>query len=93
MKNIHAISLVISGKVQRVGFRWWIKRQADRRGITGWVRNNEDGSVEAYLQGNKEKVEELTNQCRLGPPSSQVESVEIEFKKGTEDYRDFRIIT
>jgi len=68
--------LVITGRVQGVGFRHWMHARAQRMGVSGWVRNLADGSVEALLDGPADAVEELLRACRRGPPGAEVRSIE-----------------
>lgn len=68
--------LVIRGRVQGVGYRHWVMSQAQALGLSGWVRNRCDGSVEALLYGEVDVVEELLRHCRLGPPSALVLEIE-----------------
>jgi acylphosphatase len=67
--------LQITGRVQGVGFRYAMQDEAARRGITGWVRNRRDGSVEALLQGEADAVDALTAWARQGPPGARVMEV------------------
>jgi acylphosphatase len=67
--------LEITGRVQGVGFRYSMQREAARRGVRGWVRNRRDGSVEALLQGEDAAVEALTAWARQGPPGARVSEV------------------
>ena len=69
--------LRIRGLVQGVGFRYSMHREAQRLGLTGWVRNRRDGTVEAVVAGPEAAVEALVAWSRLGPPSARVDSVEI----------------
>jgi acylphosphatase len=71
-----AIRLIIRGRVQGVGYRWWAVGQARRRGLDGWVRNRRDGSVELLAIGAEAGLEALTAACRHGPPAAFVEAVE-----------------
>ncbi len=64
--------LRIEGIVQGVGYRHWITHTATRLGVTGWVRNRADGSVEALVEGDAASVEELLRACRRGSPSASV---------------------
>ena len=64
--------------MQGVFFRAWTKKQADRLGLTGWVRNCVDGSVEAFLEGDEPGVRKLVDQLHHGPPSAQVTQVVVE---------------
>lgn len=71
--------LLISGKVQGVGFRAATRRMAERLGTEGWVRNLDDGRVEAVLEGDREAVEQLISWCRRGAPPALVEDVTVEY--------------
>lgn len=64
--------LRIAGVVQGVGYRAWMARQAVRLGVSGWVRNRGDGTVEALVHGDVAAVEELLRSCRLGPVGASV---------------------
>ena len=68
--------LVLRGLVQGVGFRAWMVRQARRLDVDGWVRNRNDGSVEALIAGDTAAVEELLRLCRRGPRLAEVLSIE-----------------
>jgi acylphosphatase len=65
----------VSGRVQGVGFRDALQREASRLGVTGWVRNRADGSVEAVLQGSPEAVEKIIVWARRGPAAARVAAV------------------
>jgi acylphosphatase len=67
---------VVSGRVQGVGFRWFVQELAAREGAAGWVTNRPDGRVEAWVQGDGEAVERIERQIRRGPPSSRVQDVQ-----------------
>ena len=79
--------LAISGRVQGVGYRFYMQRKARELGLTGWVRNRHDGSVEAMIQGGPEAVEAMTAWARRGPPSAAVADVRI--TDGSGDYAGF----
>jgi acylphosphatase len=68
--------VVVHGRVQGVFFRDSTQREAERRGVTGWVRNRDDGAVEAVFEGDPEAVERLVRFCEEGPRSADVERVE-----------------
>jgi acylphosphatase len=68
--------LRITGRVQGVGYRDGLRAEALRRGVTGWVRNRSDGSVEALVQGAPEAVEAVLAWARKGPPAARVAAVE-----------------
>lgn len=68
---------LISGRVQGVWFRAEAKRQADLLGVTGWVRNTPDGSVEVLAQADREVLQEFERWCQHGPPVAEVEKVQV----------------
>ena len=70
--------IVISGKVQGVGFRYWLYEAAMQRNIDGWVKNKISGEVEALLIGNDTDVNYLIQLCEKGPPSSEVTKVKVQ---------------
>lgn len=70
------VRVVVTGHVQGVFFRDSCRREAERRGIAGWVRNNDDGSVEAVFEGDDSAVDELVAWCEHGPGDADVASVD-----------------
>lgn len=68
---------IVHGRVQGVFFRDSTRREAESRGIAGWVRNRADGTVEAVLEGDPEAVEAVLGFCREGPRGAAVERVEV----------------
>jgi acylphosphatase len=68
----------VTGRVQGVFFRAWTQQQARELGVSGWVRNCDDGSVETWLEGDEAAVKTLIQRLWQGPPSAQVEKVEVE---------------
>ena len=74
--------LEIFGTVQGVGFRYHFCDQARSLGITGWVRNRRNGSVEAMIAGTAEAVETMIAWTKLGPPAAHVERVEVNAAEG-----------
>ena len=77
-----AVRARISGKVQGVSYRAWTEREAKRLGLHGWVRNREDGTVEALFVGAPEAVDEMLGLCRTGPANAQVDMITLEEAKG-----------
>ena len=69
--------LLITGRVQGVGFRFYMERKARELGVTGWVRNRRDGAVEATVQGSSSAVEAMIAWARRGPPSAVVADVRV----------------
>ena len=70
------LHLTITGRVQGVGYRQWFRREAGRRGVTGWVRNRMDETVEAVVTGEAGAVEDLVREAMNGPMGAKVESIE-----------------
>jgi acylphosphatase len=79
--------LLISGRVQGVGFRVSMERKARGLGVTGWVRNRRDGNVEAMVQGSAAAVAAVTGWVRHGPPGALV--TDVQESEGTGDYERF----
>ena len=84
--------VLVSGEVQGVFFRHSTKREAERLSLVGWVRNNDDGSVEALAQGPKNKLEEFVAWCKKGPPAAEIERVEVVWGSGSGHFDNFNII-
>lgn len=72
MAVVHA---VVSGRVQGVGFRWFVRQEARRLGVSGWVRNLPDGRVELTAGGEPGAVRRLLEHVRVGPSSAQVDGL------------------
>ena len=70
--------IIISGKVQGVGFRHWLYKAAIQRKINGWVRNKISGEVEALLIGDDVEIDNLIRLCEKGPPSSKVTKIKVQ---------------
>ncbi len=68
---------IVEGVVQGVGFRYFVRRQAMRLGLAGWVRNNDDGSVEAEAAGSADKLAEFEAELRRGPTYASVTSLRV----------------
>jgi acylphosphatase len=84
-------NIFVSGLVQGVFFRDHTQRWATSLNLTGWVRNLRDGRVEILAEGDKEKIDELISRLNEGPPSSQVDSVNVKWKEYKGEFEDFRI--
>jgi acylphosphatase len=70
--------VTIRGRVQGVGYRYWVEQQARARGLEGWVRNRRDGRVEALFAGPPDVVSGMIASCRRGPAAARVDAVEEE---------------
>ena len=86
------LSVTVTGIVQGVGFRYWTQRHARRLGLTGRIRNGDDGrSVELVVEGDSPAVEELIDLLRRGPPGALVERVESRRETATGEFDRFAI--
>ena len=71
------VRVVVTGDVQGVGFRWSARREAEERGVAGWVRNRPDGRVEAVFEGIPDAVDAMVSWCRTGPRWATVSDVDV----------------
>ncbi len=74
---VEARRFFVRGRVQGVGFRWFVEREAHILGIAGWVRNNHDGSVEVLAQGTRDQLSGLHSRLREGTRAARVDAVEV----------------
>ncbi|MBS3786719.1 acylphosphatase [Candidatus Bipolaricaulota bacterium] len=81
----------ITGRVQGVGFRNSTRRKARQLGLTGWVKNLADGSVEVLAEGNKEDLEDLISWANSGPRLANVNKVEVDRREPTNEFDNFSI--
>ncbi|MGI8419858.1 MAG: acylphosphatase [Candidatus Levyibacteriota bacterium] len=88
MKQAH---LFISGTVQGIGYRQFVKSNAKKLDLTGWVRNTEDGGVEAVLQGEEAMITMIIEQCKQGPFMAEVQQLGFEWEEIEEKFADFTI--
>lgn len=85
------LNAVITGRVQAVGFRFFVIRRATQRRLTGWVRNLANGDVEVMAEGSSEALSELLADLREGPPAAWVKSVQVQWRAATGQFDDFRV--
>lgn len=90
-ESIRQVRVVISGSVQGVGYRAWTKHQAVVLGLSGWVMNCPDGSVQALLCGESSSVDEMIMRMKLGPRFAEVQSVSVTEEEAHGQYTDFTI--
>src|SRR4029077_17252431 len=90
-KPIQARRYLVRGRVQGVGFRWFVEREAHILGVAGWVRNNADGSVEVLAIGSSEQLSGLSSRLRSGPRAARVDDVEEHETKPVSGLTTFRI--
>lgn len=88
MQDAH---VMVRGFVQGVGYRKWARKIAQGKGLSGWIRNLPDGSVEALLQGDKEAIEKVAEEYKKGPFLSEVEDVDVIWEDQKESFADFSI--
>jgi acylphosphatase len=88
---LKACRFLVHGRVQGVGFRWFVEREARMLGIAGWVRNNSDGRVEVLAQGTREQLTALRDRLQQGPRAARVDDVEESEANLSEDLKTFRI--
>jgi len=89
-ENVAAL-LTISGKVQGVFFRVETQKAARGYGVTGWVRNLADGTVEALAEGERNRVDALIDWCQRGAPMSRVDRVDVEARDYSGSYDSFEV--
>jgi acylphosphatase len=90
-KPVQARRYLVRGRVQGVGFRWFVEREAHILGIAGWVRNNNDGTVEVLAQGTRDQLSGLHSRLREGPRAARVDSVEVSDENPTPRLSSFGI--
>lgn len=86
------VHLLITGFVQGVGYRHFVKRSAESFELTGWVKNLPDGRVEVLLQGTKESLEQAINEFWKGPFVADVDDIQVAFKDTETPFNDFSIL-
>jgi acylphosphatase len=77
MSETRTVSVIVTGRVQGVSYRAWTQSEARARGLSGFVRNRDDGSVEAMFSGPPEAVAAMEALCRQGPPGARVADVSV----------------
>ena len=90
-KPVEARRFLVRGRVQGVGFRWFVEREAHILGIAGWVKNNHDGSVEVLAQGSHDQISGLHSRLREGPRAARVDAVEVSEASPAVGLNSFRI--
>ena len=83
--------IVVHGKVQGVFFRETARWAAEQHGVSGWVQNNDDGTVEAVFEGSEEAVAEAATVFEAGPPDAEVERADV-FDEEPEKLRGFKVV-
>ena len=91
MSEATRLHAVITGQVQGVGFRFFIRRNANQLGLTGWVRNRADTAVEIVAEGNGQDLQEFVTKLRAGPQMSWVQDVAVQWETAKDGFDDFLI--
>lgn len=92
MSEWAALHCIVTGRVQGVGFRFFVVDEAERLGLVGWVRNRPDGrSVELWAEGTRSSLEQLRRLVQVGPPGAWVEKLECTWVEPTRQFSDFSI--
>lgn len=89
--TLEAKRFIVRGRVQGVGFRWFVEREAHTLAIAGWVRNNHDGSVEVLAQGTRDQLSALHSRLREGPRAARVDTVDVSDTSPVARLNSFRI--
>jgi len=87
-KRLHAI---VEGRVQGVGFRYFVLDQASALGVTGWVRNRWDGSVEVTAEGERDALDKLLAELNRGPRAANVTHVQVEWGTASREFGSFYV--
>lgn len=90
MSEIRTVHIRVEGRVQGVGYRAWAESSALAMGLSGWVRNRRDRSVEIVVQGTPEAVEDFLRLCWQGPPDSSVSRIDV-LGEGVGVYEGFEV--
>jgi acylphosphatase len=85
------VRVIVRGRVQGVFFRYSTREMANKLGVLGWVKNRWDGSVEAIFEGDRDRVEEMIEWCRKGPPGAHVRRVDSEWEEYLGEFDQFSI--
>ena len=91
-ESLKGIHLVVSGVVQGVGFRWYVRRMAEKYGLKGYVRNLYDGSVETVAEGDESALKFFSEEVCIGPHYAHITSAKVNWLDYTGEYKEFRIV-
>jgi len=88
---ITTVHVIVKGRVQGVGFRYFAQRTASEKGLKGWVRNRADGDVEAEATGPKNDLESWIEDLRRGPSLGRVDHLNVDWRPAAAEYGEFSI--
>jgi len=86
-----AAELVINGFVQGIGYRYFCYRKAVNLNLTGWVKNNPDGTVQTFVEGERGAIEAYIKELKIGPPASSVTDIKVKWYDYSGEYDKFNI--
>lgn len=92
MEDMIRAHTFIEGRVQGVFFREWTKNEARKLNLNGYVKNLNDGRVEAIFEGSKDNIKKILSKCRKGPKLSKPTNVEFTLEKASYEFEDFKIV-
>ena len=87
-----AAKIIVSGTVQGVFFRGFVKKKADELGLTGFIRNLEDGNVEIVIEGEKDTINKLVDFCKQGPDHSIIKGIKTTEINWSGNFKEFKIL-
>ena len=90
--NNDAVKIIIKGRVQRVSYRSFALKQAKTFNISGWVKNDDNGDVKAYAEGDREDLDQYIKYLKRGPVFARVDEVILNWEAEDKTYNDFRIL-
>jgi acylphosphatase len=91
MSTEHTRRYLVTGRVQGVGFRWFVEREARLIGVSGWVRNRDDGAVEVLACGSNQQLGALYDKLKEGPRAARVDAVSVEEAESFRGFKTFQI--
>ena len=89
MSSLARLHATVSGRVQGVSFRYFVTEQAQRLGITGWVRKRWNGNVEVLAEGPQSRLDDLLEALKVGPSMAHVSNIDVEWLPATGEFTDF----
>lgn len=92
MNHVSSLHVIVEGHVQGVGFRYFVKENADLLHLNGWVRNLLNGTVELTAEGSREALERLLSTIRVGPGYGYVSNIKFDWSTGPAKYIQFSIL-
>jgi acylphosphatase len=90
--KIKFAEILVTGKVQGVWFRDFVRKTANNLELSGWVKNNPDGSVSAVVEGEEDVINRLIDKIKIGSPLSKVENIKVNWRLFENKYNSFKII-